>query len=355
MAGTPGHAPDRLMPAPSALEAALAWRPEAFELFEALRLLERAHPQRPRLGRSSRPAEDPVRLRQTPSLAFAPRHVDRYRPADGDRPARLDVFAPGLFGPHGPLPLHLTEYAIDRSLNARDGTFAAFADIFHHRMLSLFYRAWADARPTVQADRPGDDRFRFYLGALIGMGGTSATADPVAATGARHYAGRLLPPSRNAEGLRALLEQAFGVPVRVIGFVAGWMRLPDDARLRLGRRAAVAGLGRTAVLGARVRGAQHRFRLRIGPLDGAGFRRFLPGGRTLRELAALVRTYAGDEYEWDVQLVLRAADVPPTRLGLSGRIGLDTWMGGRARDPEDAHDVVVRASAPAGAVRAAPA
>lgn len=358
MAGTAGHARDRLTPAapapvlapvaaPAPGDAALREDAQAFELFAALRLIERAWPQRPRLGRSGRPAEDPVRLRQALSLAFAPGQVAAYRPGDGERPAHLDAYGPGLFGPHGPLPLHLTEYAIERRQGARDDTLAAFADVFHHRMLALFYRAWADAQPTVQADRPDDDRFRFHVGALIGLG-RGAEEDPVVATGARHYAGRLLPPSRNAEGLRALLEQAFAVPVRVIGFVGEWMPLPADARSRLGRRA-TATLGGTAVLGARVRGAQHRFRLRLGPLDGAGFRRFLPGGRALRELAALVRAYVGDEQAWDAQLLLRAGDVPPMHLGRAGRIGLDSWLGRRAWDLDDAGDVRVRPPARAGA------
>lgn len=352
MADTAGHATDHVAwrhapsgPAPlerAALEQALREHPEAFELFQALRLIERAHPERPRLGRSSRPGDDPVRLGHTPSLAFAPRSIDRYEPAAEGRPARLGGLVMGLFGPNGPLPLHLTEYAIDRRINARDDTFAAFADIFHHRMLSLFYRAWADAQPTVQADRADDDRFRIYLGALVGQDAFRLRAgDGVREGGARSHAGRLLSPSRNAEGLCRLLEQAFRVPVRVVEFVAEWMRLPREAHLRLGVGAAAA-LGRTSVMGAMVRGCQQRFRLRIGPLDRETFQRFLPGGDILRQLTALVRTWVGDEKAWDVQLVLEAGQVPTTRLGRAGRMGLDTWMGRRAWDLDDADEVVVR-------------
>ena len=341
MADTPGHAADPVAPAPAGFEQALRERPEAFELFQALRLIERAHPQRPRLGRSTRPVDDPVRLRHVPSLAFAPRSIEGYRPAAEGKPARLDSVVMGLFGPNGPLPLHLTEYAIDRRINSRDDTFSAFADIFHHRMLSLFYRAWADAQPTVQADRADEDRFGMYVGALVGQDRFGAPApDGVRHGAARSHAGRLLSPARNAEGLCRLLEQAFAVPVRVVEFVAEWMRLPDEAHLHLGKGGA-ATLGRTSVMGAMVRGCQQRFRLRIGPLDRATFQRLLPGGETLRELTALVRTWVGDEKAWDVQLVLDAGQVPTTRLGQAGRMGLDTWMGQRAWDLDDAEDVIV--------------
>lgn len=349
MAGQAGRAPgglnmaDGTTPTPAADDAALRANPHAFELFAALRLLERVHRDRPRLGRSARPSQDAVRLRQPPSLAFAPGDIAGYVPAGSAGPGRLDTWVLGLFGPNGPLPLHLTEYAIERSHKARDHTLRAFADVFHHRMLALFYRAWADAQPVVQGDRPEEDRFRFHVGALIGMG--PDTGDAVVSTGTRHLAGRMLAHARNAEGLRCLLGAAFDVPVQVHEFIGEWMPLPGEAWLRLGRDPQVSGLGTTAVLGARVRGAQHRFRLQLGPLDGATFRAFLPGGRPLDELAALVRAYVGDEQAWDVQLVLRAGDVPTTRLGQAGRLGLDTWLGQRSWDLDDARDVLVRPAA----------
>lgn len=67
----------------------------------------------------------------------------------------------GMLGPNGPLPLHLTEYARSRSIHAGDQTLVRFLDIFHHRFMALFYRAWAQAQPTVSLDRPGEDRFSF--------------------------------------------------------------------------------------------------------------------------------------------------------------------------------------------------
>jgi type VI secretion system protein ImpH len=326
----------------AALLRHLTAAPHAFELFAALRLLERTHPQHPRWGHSTRPGEDPLRLQQAPTLAFAPREVDALLAATHTRPPQLRSLGFGLFGPNGPLPLHLTEYALQRQRSARDDSLVAFADMFHHRLQSLFYRAWADAQPVVQADRPDDDRFRLYLGALVGLAQPALQRrDALDDDFRRHHAGRLLPMARNAEGLRALIEAALQVPVRVIGFIAEWMRLPADARLLLGTRGRSNVLGRSAVLGSQVRGCQHRFRLRVGPLDLSHFRQWLPGGQMLPRLVALVRSHSGDTQAWDVQLLLRADQVPTTRLGRSGRLGLDTWLGRRAWSVADADDVVV--------------
>ncbi|GLQ91211.1 type VI secretion system baseplate subunit TssG [Dyella acidisoli] len=337
MVGTTRQTPDLV-----ALQNALRDQPEAFEFFEALRWLECAYPDKPRFGHSAKPAEDAVRLCQTPSLAFAPRTVERFdQQAEGKPPRMYGLFF-GLFGPNAPLPLHLTEYALERKHHERDSTFVAFADIFHHRMLSLFYRAWADAQPTVQLDRPGEDRFSLYMGALVGLSTPNLQSRDALPDRYKHFfAGRLLAQARNAEGLKHLLEHFFGIPVRVVEFVADWMRLPGTAHLKLGQSREVAGLGTTAVLGEYVWGAQQRFRLRLGPLTRAEFSNFLPGGEALRQLIAAVKTYVGEEKVWDVQLVLKQEEVPTTRLGQNGRMGLTTWLGQPQRKADN-DDVVLR-------------
>ncbi|MEX3786408.1 type VI secretion system baseplate subunit TssG [Paraburkholderia sp. BR14374] len=325
---------------PVTLAAALHASPRDFEFFEAMRRLECGYPERPRLGHSTRPAEDPVRLAHAATLEFPSRSIARFEPEKNGRPARVVGLFLGLFGPHGPLPQHLTEHAIERQQNAKDPTLIAFANVFHHRMLSLFYRAWADSQPTVQMDRPEDDRFRTWIGALIGIAtphldGRDALPDQYK----RFFAGRLVPQARNAEGLKCFLEHYFGVQMGVIEFVAGWMKLPRDARFHIGK--SMAALGRDALLGAQVRGAQQRFRLRVGPLTRNEFNRFLPGGDTLPQLVAAVKLYVGEERGWDVQLVLKKEEVPLTHLGQGGSMGFNTWMG-RYPKPSDADEVVFR-------------
>src|SRR5262249_12433492 len=157
MAGSNREAASRV-----AFFAALADHPHEYDFYQALRRLDTLFRDHPRLGRSRRPAEDPVRLCQEPSLAFAPATLTRCERSSRMQP-RVSLAFGGMFGPQGPLPLHLTEYARDRIINSADPTFSRFLDIFHHRMLSLVYRAWADAQPTVQFDRPESDRFAAYV------------------------------------------------------------------------------------------------------------------------------------------------------------------------------------------------
>ncbi|WP_332876512.1 type VI secretion system baseplate subunit TssG [Massilia sp. S19_KUP03_FR1] len=297
----------------------------AFDFFAALRLLECAHPQHPRIGQSLRPRDEAVRFGQVPSLAFTPAMLARMHPGTHGRPYHLDVNFFGLMGANGPLPQHLTDYVRDRERNAGDATLARFFDMFHHRMIALFYRAWASAQPTVSLDRVHGDRFADYLASVIGLGTPALRArDALPDTAKLHYAGLLASHNRNADALAQLLSDYFKVPVAIEQFVGHWMHMPDDAACRL-RTGGMAVLGASTVIGRRVWNCQHKFRVVIGPLDLLDYQRLLPGGASFARLRDWVRNYAGMAYEWDIKLQLKRAAVPPLKLG-QARTGWTSWL-----------------------------
>jgi len=198
--------------------------PWEFDFFHAMRRIECLFPRFARLGKALRPTEEPVRMAQEASLGFAPSTLASCEQQPKGLPPRLEQRFFGLLGPNGPLPLHLTEHAITRQIHHQDKTFGRFLDVLQHRMLLLFYRAWADAQPTVRADRPAEDRFAFYLGAVAGwstphMRGRDAVPDVAKI----FFAGHFVRPQRNAEALAAMLSEFFGLPVKVDQFVPTWL------------------------------------------------------------------------------------------------------------------------------------
>lgn len=305
-----------------------------FDFFQALRRLEALHrdsPDRPRFGEALRPADEPLRLGQEPSLSFPAGALSGLQPSTEGTPPRLLVNFFGLLGPNGPLPLHLTEYARDRQRNSDDPTMARFLDLFHHRMLLFFYRAWAAGQPTASRDLPAADRFELYVGTLVGLGLASLRQrDAFPDLAKLYYAGRLAPHHRNAEGLAAMVGDFFGVPAFVQSFMGEWIDLPADRRWRLGADNGPGRLGVSTMLGARTWTRQQKFRLVLGPLGRAKFQSLLPGGTSLPKLAALVRTYAGDELHWDLRLILEEKVEQPFRLG-QARLSWTAWLG-RAAD-----------------------
>lgn len=360
---------------------ALAEQPYRFDFFQALRRIECLHAELPRIGSALKPRDEPLRLGQSAELSFAPAAIATFTLSDGGGAPRMAVRFFGLLGPNGPLPLHLTEYVRERELHEGDKTLVRFLDIFHHRLLTLFYRAWAQAQPVVNLDRPRQDRFALYIGAGFGIGTprlqshpptfaaakkaidkainnktdnvtdekliaekSSAIAVSVDATANARinravasgavadfaklfFAGQLVRQVRNRDGLAALLDAYFRVPVCIEEFVGHWLQLPVRERTRLST--ASAALGRGAVVGARVWDRQHKIRIRLGPLTLAQYESFLPGGSALFKLLIWLRQYLCFELAWDTRLVLAHDEVPQMQLGGYGRLGWSTWLGKR--------------------------
>lgn len=309
----------------------LAQAPTAFDLLFALRILECSRPDLPRLGKAPRPTAEAVRLSQPPSLAFPSSMVSGLSATAGGIP-RLETQVLGMFGVNGPLPLHLTEYAAQRKHHDKDGAFAAFADLFHHRMLSLFYRAWACAEPVVQADRPAQDGFSRCVGALMGMGLASTQGRDDLVDGAkRYFAGHYATGTRHGDGLCAMVKAHFGVEARIEEFIGEWVPLPAGEGLTLGRASAhTAALGRSTVIGTRIYLRQHKFRIELGPLSSEDFQRFQHEGVGLRALVAMVRGYVGPELSWDLRLVLAQRDRHSWFIGNQVRLGRTSWLAVRS-------------------------
>lgn len=316
-------------------------KPYKFDFFHALRLLECVHADKPKLGTSKRPADDPIRLGQQVSMAFESSTLAEYKYGKEGRPPRLTQRFFGLYGANGPMPLHITEYVRGREYNEHDNTLARFSDVFHHRMLCLFYKARADAEPTYQFDRPEEDRFADYVGSLLGIGQKALQdRDAMPDIAKLHYSGFLSHQVKNADGLKAMLADYFKLPVSIEEFVGEWLSIDPDEQTRLGQSPKTGTLGVSAIIGSKVWSCQHKFRITFGALTKEEYDSLLPSGERLKALVAIVRNYLGDEMTWDVRLILKKEEVSPTALNGLGRLGWTSWMGERGSD-EDADDLLL--------------
>lgn len=308
-----------------------------FDFYGTMRRLEANFRAQPRFGQALRPSDEGVRLGQDPDLAFAPSQLTSFTSPTDEQPGRLRVAFLGLFGAQGPLPLHITEYVRERLRHFGDRTFSAFVDLFHHRLMLLFYRAWAQAQPTAWQDRAEDNRFDSYVGALIGLGMPSLLRRDALPDSAKfQYAGYLCGGVRGAAGLAAVLSDYFELPVAIDEFQGEWLELPTECRTRLGGDAEDCVLGRGTVLGKRVYRSDSKFRVRLGPLSNRDYLRFLPGKPSLTRLSSFIRLCVGDALSWDICLQLSPEENAQIRLGQAHRLGWNATLG-----PNTAGDVVI--------------
>jgi type VI secretion system protein ImpH len=317
---------------------------DTFDFFELLRRLERRGWL---FGHSGEPEREPARLGQHVRLSFSAKDVVEFREANDKAPARVTVANLGLMGPEGPLPLHLTRWVLDRlsqrwftgadAQQTSDTTFVDFVNILQHRMIALYYRAWADAHPAVQIERAVGGRVRAMLEAMAGIG-LPGTQNPDLDTVKLRQAASLASQVDGPERLTLFLAEAFKVPVQIKEFVAAWMAIPAALQTRLAK--AYAALGRGATIGPRVFNRQSRIELRVGPLGYEDFKTFLPGGPRLKLFKQAVLDMVGESLDVDLRIVLAREAVPLPCLG-AVQLGRTAWLA-RPAERGDADDMRLR-------------
>lgn len=297
------------------LEAELFEEPHRFEFFQAVRLIQRIATDKKPVGGEALPHEEAIRFRSRIAFDFPASEVHEIRTltdesSDEQRLEMIQNFM-AMAGVSGALPVHYTELAFSR-LRYRDSTLWAFLDIFTHRVVSLFYRAWAKYRVSISYEN-GDNSFTSYLYDFAGLGtkGLRGRLD-LDDESLLPYAGLISQKPHSASAIENIISDYFQLPAMVESFVGQWLDLSRSEWTLVGK--ANHTLGGRALVGTRVWDNQSKFRLRLGPLTVVQYLAFLPNGSAYAALKSMLHFLIGDELDYDAQLCLMAKQVPPTIL-----------------------------------------
>lgn len=321
--------------------ARLAREPYRYDFFQAVRLLEKLRPQAAAVGNFAHPAAEVAHFTAHPSLAFPASQIQSLESRE-DGEVRLMVNFMGLIGPEGALPNPYTSLVVER-LRAGDSALADFLDIFNHRIISLFYRAWQKYRFELGYESQKDDRFSRYIMSLIGLGTDGLqTREVIPDDVLMYYCGLLAQRPRSAQALQQILADYFDVPVIVEPFIGGWYRLDEATQCSLSEdEDESTELGHGAVVGDAVWNQQSKVRVILGPLSLARYEDFLPQGASWESLQAWLRIFSNCELDFEVKLILERKQVPACQLGVESgavpRLGWTSWMKSVpfSRDPDD--------------------
>jgi type VI secretion system protein ImpH len=297
--------------ADKALDQELLDEPYRFEFFQAVRLLEKIYPEKRVIGRNAMPAEEVVRFRSRIAVDFPASEIHEFREGGDDKRLEMIVNFMGMAGVSGVLPQPYTDLILDR-VRHRDTALWSFLDIFTHRAVSMFYRAWRKYRFPVGYER-GEDDFTSYLFDLVGLGtkglrGRMSLPDESLLP----YAGLIAQRPHSTNALENILSDYFGAAARIDQFRGQWLELDTADYTKLGARNSK--LGESTIAGTRVWDQQSKFRIKLGPLNFKKFQAFLPNGTAFRPASSIVRFMVGLELDFDMQLRLKAAEVPSTIL-----------------------------------------
>ena len=236
-----------------------------------------------------------------------------------------------------------------------------FLDIFNHRLVALFWLAWAKHRPEIGRQFGFHNAVLRYMDHIVGLGtpalqarlhpkrGQAAAQRPLPGAAITYFAGLISQRPHGERNIAQVVAAVVGAPVTSTGCLGTWHPIPANGRTRLQRRG--HRIGGDAVLGQRYWDRQTTLRLTIGPLGSDAFHALLPRTSQLRDLMELVRFLTGLALDLRVRLSLRADAIPPLHLGARDarrpQLGWNTWLGGR-RDRHPANDCEFHFSAMGG-------
>lgn len=325
----------------SSLENALREDSCSFQFFQAVTLLKRLLSEREPIGHFCNPEDEVVHFGSSAGLTFPASQIQELRWESGEIP-QMKVNFMGLTGPMGVLPHWYSELVAER-LRSKDETLQHFFDIFNHRAMSFFYRAWEKYRFPVTYGLEGEDQFTHYLLDFMGLGTPGLQhRQAVPDEALVRFTALLGNQVRSAAALEAILTAYFEVPAEVEQFTGAWYRLDpetqccvDDAELPSQQ------LGQGAIAGDEIWDQQSRVRVKLGPLSLERYRDFLPNGSAFEPLRAITRFFSNDEFEFEVQLILKRDDVPGCDIGASleegPQLGWVSWLKSIPldRDPQE--------------------
>ncbi len=291
-----------------------------FNFFKAVHLLEGAGRQRP-LDRDQSPGKDPVRFCVKPGFAFPASDIQAIQTSPPGSPPVMQVNFMGLIGPAGVLPNWYNAHA--QALNhKKDFALTDFLDLFHHRLIALFYLAWKKYRLPENYHPDGLDPITQSLNSFIGMDDQAPDAKPdfdrTTKRRLLYFTGLAARNVPTAAAIETIVASTTGVPVRVKQFVEQMLAIHEQDRTRLGR--ANSTLQKDALCGGRVRDIASFFQVTLGPMSWKKYLAFQPRSRNLALVRKLITFIVGLEYEFEIRLILKGPQIPSLALG-GGKTG----------------------------------
>jgi type VI secretion system protein ImpH len=290
-----------------------------FNFFKAVHLLE-GYIQGDPLGKKLSPRNDPVRFRVRPGFTFPASDIYTLQSGHAHAGPEMTVNFMGLIGPKGVLPDWYNAYAQELNHN-KDYAFTDFLDLFHHRLISLFYLAWKKYRLVENYLPDARDPISNSIASFVGIGGREKKVDPDFDRMNRRrlifFSGMAARTVPTASAIEAIIANAVGVTVCVRQFVERMIPIHEQDRTRLGQTNST--LKKDALCGGRIRDAGSFFIVELGPMSWEKYLSFQPRSRNMVLVRKLITFIVGLEYEFQIRLILNGEDIPGLPLGGGGK------------------------------------
>lgn len=296
--------------------------------FETIRLLERntlkglPAPQRRlnAIGLDVLPEQEKLRFKANYELSFSPTSIHNAGNLNNDHYQTLIVNFLQLMGAEGTLPQHYTKLVIER-IKQKDYAMADFIDMFHHRLISLYYRAWTKYRLVHQNENHGvdSDPITNLIDALSAIQDHHRSSQ-------RYYSGHFSKNVRSASALEALLADYLQQTVKVQQHVGSWLNLDKQSLSKLTTQGNDRSqLGQGVLIGKRAWSVQSKIAIHIKDLSLAQYETIMPGTDKYLALKELVRSYTPHHISIDLFFYVA---IEQSRIGFRNKpqLSKNAWL-----------------------------
>jgi type VI secretion system protein ImpH len=304
---------------------------KGYNFFQLVRMLEKKIESNDELIVSLRSSLDFIKFKQRPNFSFRQNQIESLKYDKSKECLNIIVNFFGLLGVNSPMPYFFTEYALDL-VKEKNYSLLDFLDIFHHRTIILFYKAWKVNQQIVSFELNNDNSYCKYLSSMIGQnyGQTNDYSDlPINAK--LYYCGHLMNMTKSAESLRGILLSFFKIPVNIKEFVTQWIEIPKESKMIINNKNEIQ-LGKNSFVGEKVFSKTAKYKVVMGPMKLDKYKELLPNSKWHKYLIAWIKLCSPSELNCDVQLLLMKNQVPLMKSG--ARLGYSSWVHSKCKKNE---------------------
>lgn len=293
-------------------------QPNEFDFYQAVYTLERqlgkGKDQHRKVGHDSLPQNELIRFKADQHLGFPGTSISKVEikkeQKNTETAVDMHVSFMGLTGTSGVLPQHYTELVLER-MKLKDFGMREFFDLFNHRLISLYYRAWEKYRFPIgfeKSTQQSSEPFTYVLNQLSGNKGVIGN----------YYAGIYNQKNRTAAGLKQILSDFCQCDIEIEQFQGKWHIIKPSEQTQLGARNNPEGqyacLGVDASIGSRVWDVNSSINVCIKVGKDRSINDYFLNGTIYKHVKQILKSYLGDTINSKIQLKVKLGQAPIAQL-----------------------------------------
>lgn len=284
-----------------------------------------------KVGHDALPDNELIRFKSVQHLGFPGHPISDIKKSSYANNAHCSVEMTlsfmGLTGPNGVLPQHYSELVLQR-IKSKDTGMRDFYDLFNHRLISLFYRAWEKYQFGINLQSNEEFKLDPFTQTLSHIAGGKNKQKI-------YYSGIFNHKTRSVEGLQNILTDITNCHVLIEQFKGKWMYLNESEQTRLGSQSEPEGqharLGAGASCGSRVWDINSNIKIILTPKKDSDTQSLLPNGKRSEAAQSFIKAYLPQNIDYTLQLKLADSEITKAKLShKSMPLGLGCQLIGRS-------------------------